>query len=102
MRAFAWILALLFLVAATGAGIYGKTQYDMFLTEIARLKNEVAELRKERDQERTARNDTQKLAADAQSNLKASHAELLELRRQREEAEKRLEAFKLLALRFQK
>jgi chemotaxis protein MotB len=102
MRGFIWFLVLLVLVAAAGAGVYGKMQYDIHMAEMARLKEEVARMTKERDQERTARNDTQKLALDAQSNLKATTAELAELRRQREESEKRLEAFKVLAVRFQK
>src|SRR5262249_44489123 len=58
--------------------------------------------RKELDDEKAARQSTDKLSADAQATLSATKAELEQLRAQRAEAEERLAALKTVTSRLQK
>jgi chemotaxis protein MotB len=63
--------------------------------ELARATDESAACKRDRDSDRTA-------AAEIASNLKASQGELDDLRAERAETEKRLEAFRALTAAFQK
>jgi chemotaxis protein MotB len=63
--------------------------------ELTRSADEIATCKRERDSDRTA-------AAQVASNLKVSQGELDDLRAERAETEKRLEAFRALTAAFQK
>jgi len=70
--------------------------------KIADLEKQLADMTSDRDEQKSAREGSEKLFADVQKNLKATREELEDLRRQRAEAEKRLQAFKALTAKFQK
>src|SRR5437879_2675948 len=67
--------------------------------EVARMTGQLEGCTRGRDSERT---EAEKRAAEVASNLKVSMGELEELRAQRAEAEKRLQAFRSLTEKFRK
>src|SRR5438477_882278 len=101
MRVLRWLLAIVVLGALAVGGYFAKTKYDAYMgalngcrSERDELKgkwserdSELARLGKERDDEKAARNDTDKLINAAQTDLTATRAELEELRQERNEAE---------------
>jgi chemotaxis protein MotB len=92
-------------LSLAGAGAYGYlVRTKLFATqdvvardraELARSTDEVAACKRDRDADRAA-------AAQVASNLKVSQGELDDLRAERAETEKRLEAFRSLTAAFQK
>jgi chemotaxis protein MotB len=97
-----WIFVFL-IVAAGAVGIFiGKRKYDAFMADVGachldrdRLTADVARLSGERA-------DKEKQAAEATGTLNATRAELEDLRQQRAEADKRLEAFNAVRSKLQK
>ncbi len=99
----------LLLVALVGLFCYGwlrdKHHDEAFAAEHGRLvaaEQRVEECSKGRDQEKASREGTEKAAAETQSNLDASRAELEELRAEHADTEKRLAAFKAISEKFRK
>ncbi|WP_394837641.1 OmpA family protein [Pendulispora rubella] len=96
-------------LALIGGGLYGwvrKNRYEKDLSEErahwTNLEQKLDECTKGREQEKTSREGSERVAAETQSNLEASRTELEELRAEHAEAEKRLAAFKAITEKFRK
>ncbi|HWL87208.1 MAG TPA: OmpA family protein [Polyangiaceae bacterium] len=103
------VAVVVLLLALVGLGTYGwlrKTRYDQELraehARAASIEQRLDECGKGRDVERDKREGTERAAAETQSSLEASRAELEELRAEHADAEKRLAAFKAITDKFRK
>ncbi|AUX22484.1 uncharacterized protein SOCEGT47_029870 [Sorangium cellulosum] len=109
MRIIAWLFALLLIIALAVGAFLVKTRYDGLTARLAQChaerdeqKAKLAETSAERDRERTAREGSDRLAAESQASLSATRGELEELRKLRADAEQRLTAFNAITARLQK
>ncbi|MFH0902957.1 MAG: hypothetical protein V2A73_20200, partial [Pseudomonadota bacterium] len=117
------IVLLLAAVAPLGAGCVMKSTHQETLAKLRKcqdaetaclgrekskterideLEQSIAKCSKERDEIRQGKESSEKTLADVQTHLQTTRAELDDLRKQRAEAEKRLQAFKNLASKFQR
>jgi len=99
-------LALIAVTVLAGYGWTRKHRSEQELlaerTHTTNLEQRLDECGKGRTEEKTTREGTERVAAETQSNLEASRAELEELRTEHAEAEKRLAAFKVITEKFRK
>jgi len=95
------LIALLF-VASAGLGAYGLFVHRQLGTTRADLTQALGECGKVRDDEKSAREASEKTAAATSSDLNATHAELDELHHQKDEADQRLAVFKSITEKFRK
>jgi chemotaxis protein MotB len=90
------------LLTAVGAGAYGYLAHEKYLTTQAALDHHTEMLAVCAHDKDAMRADADKRAADSASSMKATQAELDDLRAQRAEADKRLAAFQALTDKFRK
>ncbi len=116
MRVLKWLLAIVIVGGLAVGGYFAKTKYAAYMSALDKCRTDrdsataksseqdgdLARVNKERDDEKAARADTEKLVNATQADLNATRTELEELRKQRNEAEQRLAAFHQLTAKLQK
>lgn len=95
------IIAVL-LVGGAGAGTFAYVNGRQLHATVADTSHKLDDCQKTLDDDKAARDASEKAAAQTASDLKAAEAELDDLRHQKDEAEQRLAAFKSITDKFRK
>jgi chemotaxis protein MotB len=95
-------LVALLLISSAGSGTYAYVTHRKLGVASADLSQKLDDCAKARDDEKSAREASEKVAAATSSDLNATHAELDELRHQKEDADQRLAVFKSITDKFRK
>ena len=102
MRVLGWVFAVLVLAGLAVGGYILKRRYDAFMADTAQCVTDRDKLKAEAESLAKEGEEKGKEAQDAKGKLKATKAELKELRGLRDEAEKRLQAFNAVTEKLQK